>query len=433
MFINSKNLALLGGEKLIDYNFKAYNSLGDEEVVAASKVVKTGILSNFYGSASDKFFGGENVLAFEKACTEYFQVKHAITVNSWTSGLICAVGSLNIEPGDEIITTPWTMCATATAILHWNAIPVFADIDPLTFNIDPLSIEKNISSHTKAILAVDIFGQSCDINKINEIARKNNLKVITDSAQSIGALNSTKYAGTLSDIGGYSLNCHKHIQTGEGGIILTNDNNLARRLQLIRNHGEAVEKSKKIENFANILGYNFRLGEIECAIGIEQLKKLDKLIISRQKVAEKLNKELSGLNGLSIPYITPNNTHSYYVYALTLDIEKTGVSRDVIFSALTAEGLQGLYPGYNLLYNLPIYKNKIAYGSNGFPWNNQICKREINYNDGICKIAEKMHNESFLGIGLCVFEFNERDLNNLINVFYKVWDNLDTLKNIYSK
>ena len=155
------------------------------------------------------------------------------------------------------------MC-NATSIIHWNAIPIFADIDPLTFNINPESVEKKITKKTKAILLVDIFGQSCDIDALMKIREKYDLKVMTDSAQSPGAYNSDRFTGTISHIGGYSLNYHKHINTGEGGIVVTNDDILCERVQLIRNHGEAVVEKKGVKNIQNIIGHNFRLGEIEC-------------------------------------------------------------------------------------------------------------------------------------------------------------------------
>ena len=178
-----EKLAIQGGEKVINHDFKKYNSIGHEELDAASQVIKSGVLSQFLGCHSDDFLGGPKVKEFEQACKDYFGVDYAITVNSWTSGLVAAVGALDISPGDEIIVTPWTMCASATAILHWNAIPVFADIDEKTFNIDPISVEKNISEKTKAILAVDIFGQSADIDSLREVADKFNLKLICDTAQ----------------------------------------------------------------------------------------------------------------------------------------------------------------------------------------------------------------------------------------------------------
>ena len=132
--------------------------------------MKSGNLSSFLGCWDKDFYGGPKVKEFEKVCADYFQVKHAVTTNSWTSGLICSLGAVGIEPGDEVIVTPWTMCASATAILHWNAIPVFADIEPFTFNLDPNSVIKNISKYTKAIVAADIFGHSCDIKSLREIA-----------------------------------------------------------------------------------------------------------------------------------------------------------------------------------------------------------------------------------------------------------------------
>ena len=151
------NLALLGGQKLIKKKFKKYISLDKKDINAALKVLKKGTLSDYLGEKSPKFFGGYHVQKFERYLERYFKLKHAITTNSWTSGLVAAVGAIGTEPGDEIIVTTWTMCATATAILHWNAIPVFADIDKETYTIDPKSIEKNISKNTRAIIAVDIL------------------------------------------------------------------------------------------------------------------------------------------------------------------------------------------------------------------------------------------------------------------------------------
>ncbi|MGK0247961.1 MAG: perosamine synthetase [Oleispira sp.] len=371
-------LSLLGGEKLIVKKFLSYNSLGEEERLAVNQVMDTGILSNYLGCWDEKFYGGEKVREFESDCADFFNVKHAITVNSWTSGLIAAVGALDINPGDEIIVSPWTMCASATAILHWNAIPVFADISAETFNIDPVSIEKNITARTKAIIAVDIFGQSADMAAIMDIADRHNLKVISDTAQAPGALYKGKHAGTLAHIGGYSLNYHKHIHAGEGGIIVTNDDQLAERMRLIRNHGEAVVGDKQEPNINNMLGYNFRLGEIECAIGIEQLKKLPRIIKCRQALAEKLTAGLSNLKGLGLPQVLDDCTHVYYVYPMTIDSSLLGVSRDVIADALEAEGLS-VFRRYQNLHLLPMYQNKIAYGSKGFPWSSDVVSRDVSY------------------------------------------------------
>ena len=168
-------LALHGGRKTINHPLKRYNPIGPEEVEAAKQVVESGVLSQFIGAWCPDFFGGPKVREFERKCEEVFGVKHAVTVNSWTSGLIAAVGAIGIEPGDEVIVSPFTMCASATAILHWNAIPVFADIEPDTFCIDPKSVEANITEFTKAIMVIDIFGHSADMAALMEIAAKHKL------------------------------------------------------------------------------------------------------------------------------------------------------------------------------------------------------------------------------------------------------------------
>lgn len=429
MTIQKDNLlAIAGGEKTINRTFKRYNPIGVEEVEAAKRVVESGVLSQFIGGWDPDFFGGPKVQEFERKCEAVFGVKHAITVNSWTSGLIAAVGAVGIEPGDEVIVSPFTMCASATAILHWNAIPVFADIEPETFCLDPKSVEANITPYTKAIMVIDIFGHSADMEALMELAVKYKLKVITDTAQAPGAFYKGKYAGTLSHVGGFSLNYHKHIHTGEGGILVTEDDEIANKLRLIRNHAEAVVGDMGVTNLANMIGYNFRLGEIECAIGIEQLDKLPKLVQGRQRVADRLNKGLASLPGLRTPIVKPDCTHSYYVYPLVLDIEYLGVPRQRIADALAAEGITGLAIGYVNVHLLPMYQKKIAYGSNGFPWTSELCKREVSYSKGICPVAEELHEATFIGMAMCLYDLTDEDVDLIVSAFHKVWNSMETLK-----
>lgn len=420
-------LALFGGPKLINQSFIRYNTIGVEEQEAANKVVKSGVLSKFLGCWDPDFFGGPMVQEFESQWQSYFGVKHAVSFNSWTSGLVAAVGAIGIEPGDEVIVSPWTMAASATAILHWNAIPVFADIEKETFCLDPASVEKNITDHTRAILSVDIFGHSADMNALRKIADKHNLKIISDTAQAPGATYIGNHAGTLADIGGFSLNYHKHIHTGEGGIAVTDDDDYADRLRLIRNHAEAVVEKKSVTNLVNMIGFNFRLGEIECAIGIEQLKKLSHFVESRQYIAEKLNSGLANLPGLVTPIVRPNCTHSYYFYAMLVDASAIGISRDRIYDALLAEGVPALSTSYQNLHLLPMYQQKIAYGSHGFPWSSDICKREVCYSKGICPVAESLNESDFLGFGICSYLYTDHDVDLIVEAFHKVWANLEKL------
>ena len=425
---NKNKLAICGGPKLIHKKFRKFNTYNNKELDAASKVIKSGILSKYIASAGKYFHGGKFVRTFERKIEKYFGVKRAILVNSWTSGLIAAVGALDIEPGDEIITAPWTMCASATAILHWNCIPVFADVEPDTFCIDPVSVESLITKKTKAIMSIDIAGQSADMKNLKKIAKKYKLKIISDAAQAPGSFYKGKYTGTLGDIGGFSLNYHKHIHTGEGGILVTNDLKLAERMCLIRNHAEAaVSKKQKLNN---MVGYNFRMGEIEAAMGIEQLKKLKSIIKNRQAIAYKIDSELKKLIGIEVPKVRRDCTHVYYMYQMKIDKNKIGVSRDLIHKALVAEGINCLHTKFANLHLLPIYQKKIAFGSRGFPWIINGLKSKVSYKKGICPIAENLHNDSYLGFELCQFQMGKQETDLFINAFKKVWKNIEEIKKI---
>ena len=290
------------------------------------------------------------------------------------------------------------------------------------------SIEKNISTYTRAIIVADIFGQSAEMEKIMNIAKNHKLKVISDSAQSPGALYKNRYAGTLADVGGFSLNYHKHIHTGEGGILVTDNDRIAERLQLIRNHAEVVVEDKGVKEISNMIGHNFRLGEIECAIGIEQIKKLPKIVSKRQNLAKILTNGLKDLPGLKTPSIGNDRTHVYYVYAMQLDIDLLNISREKICAALNAEGVP-ISSKYQNIHLLPIYQRKIAYGSQGFPWNSEICKRLINYEKGICPVAEELNDKTYIGFNICLYNLDKEDIELIIAAFHKVWGNLEYLKN----
>ena len=420
-------LAIFGGKKIINKIFLKHNPISYPEKKAVCKVIDSGILSNFFASDLKKFFGGVQVLKFEKKLRNFFKVKYAITVNSWTSGLIAAVGSLNTEPGDEIIVSPFTMSASAMAILHFNAIPVFSDINEKTFCLDPELVEKKITKRTKAIMLVDINGHPSDITKFRKIAKKYQLKLIIDAAQSIGAKynNINKFAGTVGDVGGFSFNCHKHINTGEGGVVVTNKKSIAKKIQLLRNHGENMVNKFNLNNSNNIIGYNFRMGEMEAAIGTEQLKKFPKILKKIQLNASFLTNGLKNLIGLNTPFIENYCTHAFYNYGLTIDKKIINVSRKQIVKALKAEGVP-CGEGYINLHLLPIFQKKKAYGSKKFPWS--INQSNINYDLGICPVAEKLHFETYIGFPIAAYDLNEGDIKLIIKAFTKVWSNFDQVK-----
>ena len=424
-------LALFGGPKTINKEFPRYNPIGEEEVAAVTAVVRGGVLSKFLGTWDADFFGGEKVQAFEGAWSSCFRVKHAVTVNSNTSGLIAAIGAIGIEPGDEVIVSPWTMSASATAILVWNAVPVFADIEERTFNLDPVSIEKNITPRTRAIMVTDIFGHAAELDSIMAIARKYKLKVIEDCAQAPAARYRGRFAGTVADIGVFSLNYHKHIHTGEGGVCVTNDDRLAERLQLIRNHAESVVEGKGVTDLSNMIGFNFRMTEIEAAIGIEQLKKLSRLTDERARLAQRLNGHLQGLAGLRVPVVEADCTHVYYVYPLIYDDRETGVPREQIVKALRAEGL-AISDRYVMLHRLPMYRQKIAHGSKGFPWSADFYKGEVSYAEGICPVAEDLQDRRFMALAMCMHDYSDADIDLLGETFRKVWSQMSRLDQLKS-
>ena len=418
--------------------FPFYKTIGTEEIAAVTKVLKSGVLSRFLGSWHEDFYGGEQVQKLEKEWAKYFKVKHAISVNSATSGLYCAIGACGIGPGDEVIVTPYSMCVSATAPLIYNAIPVFADIEEDYFCLDPKSVEEKITQRTKAILVVDLFGQPYDADKINAIAKKHNLYVIEDAAQSPGANYKGKMAGTLGDIGVYSLNFHKHIHTGEGGIVVTDNDELADRVRLIRNHAEAVVEGKGYTSLINMIGYNFRMTETEAAIGRVQLKKLDKLINTRLKNVDYLASELSKMPFLKPALVRPGCKHVFCKHPIKYDEKIAGVPRNKFIEAVKAE----LMPMKNRenhgvlincgymkpLYLLPLYQKLIGFGDKNCPFKCPHYKGELNYSQGLCPVTEKMYGKELFIHDLMTPPFTKKDLDDVISTFKKVYENIDELK-----
>ena len=302
-------LALFGGSPVRNKPFPAYQVIDQQDIDAVTDVMKTGILSRFLGAWHKDFFGGPQVQAFEKKWAELFHANHAVSVNSATSGLYAACGAAGIGPGDEVIVSPYTMSASAVAPLIFNAVPVFADIDPRTYCLSAQTIEPKITERTKAIIVVHIFGQPADMDAIMVLAKKHNLIVIEDAAQAPFATYKGSMVGTLGHMGVFSLNYHKHIHTGEGGVVTTNDPLLAEKLQLIRNHAESVVGAKGTVDLVNMIGFNFRLGEMEAAIGLQQLSKGPQLVEQRRHNVAYLEKKIGHLPSLKMPYVPDYTKH----------------------------------------------------------------------------------------------------------------------------
>jgi perosamine synthetase len=423
-------LAILGGTPVRLKPFSSYNYIGKEEVRAAANVIKTGVLSRFLGCWTDDFFGGPKIKELEENWVSYTDAKYAVTVNSCTSGLYAACGAIGIGPGDEVIVSPYTMSASASCVLVYNAIPVFADIDEENFCLSPESIEKVVTDRTKAIVVVHVMGHPADMDGIMKLALKHKLKVIEDCAQAPGTEYKNKKVGTIGDIGVFSLNYHKHIHTGEGGVAVTNDAELDTRLRLIRNHAEAVVEDMGVHNLINMLGFNYRMTEIEAAIGIEQLKKLDWLIEKRIRLADYLTKKLSNIDGIVPPKVNEAAKHVYYIYPIKFREDIVGISRDTFSKAVEAEGIP-LYQGYaKPLYLQPIYQKKVVYGKKGCPFTCQYYGKNIVYRKGLCPVTERMHYNELLYTNLCYPPLTYRDMDDIVRAIQKVVKNKDSLKTI---
>jgi perosamine synthetase len=426
-------LAINGGSPVRTNLFPAYNTIGVEEKRVVDTVLESGNLSQFLGAFSEDFYGGPNVKAFELAWTDLLSVKHGISVNSNTSGLFTAMGAIGIQPGDEVIVSPYTMSASAIAPLIYGGVPVFADIDPNTFCMDPKSIEENITSKTKAILVVHIFGHPADMDAIMGIAKKHNLYVVEDCAQAPLGKYKGKNVGTIGDIGIFSLNYHKHIHTGEGGIITTNNDELADRCQMIRNHAENVVGPREIKDLTNLIGYNYRMTEIECAIGIEQLKKLPNLIHQRLENVTLFNDFISKFPAFEIhPKMDSGSVHTYYVYPIKFKKEIAGIGRDTFVKALDAEIPTAILretgplvgAGYvKPLYLLPIFQQKAAWA-----FHPAFQNADRNYGLGLCPVTERMHFEELFTHEYMRPGMTKLDIQDVFNAIEKIFDNIDELK-----
>lgn len=411
--------ALLGGDPVRTRPLAPQQTLGPEERAAVLEVLDSGVLSQFLGEPGPDFYGGPQVRRTEAAYAAHFRARFAVTTNSATTALHVAVAACGLGPGDEVIVSPFTMSASATSILMQNAIPVFADIDPETFCLDPVSVRTRLTPHTKGIMAVDIFGQPAHWDALRAIAKEHGLRLIEDAAQAAHAAAGGRFAGTLADAGVLSLNYHKIIHSGEGGVLLTDDPEIARRAQLVRNHGEAVVEESGPADIANTFGSNYRMTEIEAGIARAQLAKLPGLFAHRAALAAHLTRKLQGFPGIVPPHVEPGVTSAYYVFAVrvTPDLE---LGRSTVARALTAEGIP-FGEGYvRPLYLQPLYQRRIAYGGAGCPWTCGHYRGQVSYAPGICPVAERMHAQELMLAAICHAPQTLADMDDVARAFEKI-------------
>ena len=423
-FFNHKSLAINGGCPVRADKWSDNFTTSEEEKEAVIRVMDSGYLSLFEGSATPdhpfSFSGGPEVQALEKAWCDYYDVKHSISVNSATSGLYMGVGALGIGYGDEVIVSPYTMSACAIAPLIYGAIPVFADVDIETGSLCPVSIEKNITPRTKAIILVHQFGLPANMEKIMRLAKLHNIKVIEDCAQAHGAKIGNQYVGTFGDIGVFSLNVNKSIQAGEGGVCITNDEDLAFRLALIRNHAEAVVDGAGYQNILNMAGYNYRLTELQAAIARVQLEKLDDLNTHRLKLVTSLQNGLEQYDFLQPIRNKKGCSSTYYVFPIRFMADSVDFTREQFIEAVNAEGIC-FYQGYvKPLYFQSMYQKKTLF-KGGYPFSaplNKGCR--MDYSPGLCPNAERLHFKEMIINEHIRHPHTENDIEQVLESIRKV-------------
>ncbi len=361
--------AISGGPAVVPPGaVKTWPIITEEDISAVVQALRSGRL---WGRRSP------NVIRLEEALCHYFGARHCLLTQSGTAALHLALTALGIGPGDEVITTAYSFIATPMAILHANAIPVFADIDPVTCNISVQDAERRITPATKAILPVHMHGLPADMDGINALARKHGLAVIEDACQAHGAEYKGRKAGSLGDVGCFSLNGAKNLTAGgEGGFLLTDDTDLYERAIAAATFGKGKRDGTEHSNPALVFhpGWMYRIQELPAAIALSQLPRLDEYNALRIANAEYLSKGLSGTRGIKVQLVPPDRTHVYYTYRLRFDPAALGIDiavrefREAIEKALFAEGVPAGQADKHPLHLHPVFRDRIGHGR-GCPWN----------------------------------------------------------------
>jgi len=369
---DNKKLAIEGGSPFVNKEFNLGATYFKEEKEAINQVIDSGVISGFVANSGPKFFGGQKVIELERDFRNYFGTSFAVASNSATSSLHCALASLGIGAGDEVIVPSVSMSATASAILMVGAKPVFIDINKGIgksclcstckegkkgcFNIDVAQIKDNLTSKTKAILVVHLFGKSADMESIMNIADANKLFVIEDCAQSPGTKFNNKFVGTFGDVGVFSFNQSKTISSGEGGVAITNSERTALRMQLMRNHAEAMIEEFPDSQTEDLIGFNYRITELEAAVAIEQFKRLNKFNLKKVELANRFSERIERIPGLQgLDHIRPSE-NAVFIYPLIFEKHKFKIQRNKFVDLCVSEGIPMVAAYTRPLTDLSIFK-----------------------------------------------------------------------------
>jgi dTDP-4-amino-4,6-dideoxygalactose transaminase len=407
-------LALLGGKPVRTTPFPRHPIVGPEEKQAVAQVMESTELSGFIASQGPNFLGGKKVREFEERFANYHGVKYAISFNSATAALHAAVVAVGVNPGEEVIVTPYSFSASAACALMHNAIPVFADVESDIYCLDPKSIARAVTPLSRAVIPVHLFGHPADLDGIMAVARANRLKVIEDCAQAPAALYKGRKVGLFGDCAIYSFTENKTITTGEGGMLITNDQEIAEVAQLVRNHGEVIAPAPgRPARPSAVLGWNYRLTEIQAALGIAQFLKLDELNAARQMLAGHLSKALAGNAAIAPPIVRDGCTHVFYNYALTFDEAAAGMPRPLFVKALVAEGIPvgaGYVPP---LYWNPIYQNRDHFAYRHYTGS-------VSYAKGLCPVTERLHERDLVITQIQRPPATTNDMDDVVRAIEKV-------------
>lgn len=389
-----KQLAINGG-KPVRGTYLSYGKqyIDDDDIKAVVDVLKGDYLTT-----------GPSVKAFEKAVAEYVGAKYAVAVSNGTAALHAACFAAGIGEGDEVIVPPITFAASSNCVLYCGGKSVFVDINPHTYNIDIEKIEEAITPKTKAIIPVDFAGQSVDMHSIRRIADKYNLIVIEDAAHALGSEYKGKKVGALADMTEFSFHPVKPITTGEGGVVVTNSEELYKQMLLFRTHGITRNSKLLTRNegpwyYEQLdLGYNYRITDIQCALGLSQLNKLDDFVEKRRSIVKKYNEAFKDIEEIITPFEEEFSNSGWHIYVIKLNSDKLTCTRKEVFEALQAENI-----GVNVHY-LPVYLHPYY--------------QKLGYKGGLCPEAEKLY-ESIITLPLFP-KMTNKDVEDVINAVKKV-------------